>query len=215
MTTRIARHKVTKQAILGAVYEDEECRNHHPYHSMIGTNHPPLSNINNNNNDNNHNNNSGGGGVVGGFFCHNNHTNTIMDGTDKVAIMSTLEDLEKELKRRQEILFDEAERITEAQQLIVFNKAMKIEKNVKKMTIREFNQTYGVDVVSTVKTFLNNILHETDNSPTTKKRILTTTTTTTSSNNQQTPGGIFTKKKINIMATPYTITRTVRKGEIM
>ena len=209
MTTRIARHKATKQAILGAVYEDEECRDHHhhPYDSMIGTNQPPpLSNITNNSNNDNHN----SCGVVDGFFCHNN--NAIMDGTDKVAIMSNLEDLEKQLKRRQELIFDEAERITEAQQLTVFNKAMKIEKNVKKMTIREFNQTYGVDVISTVKTFLNNILHDHDqtNSHNAKKRIVTT-----SNNYQQTPGGIFAKKKTNIMATPYTITRTVRKGEIM
>lgn len=198
MTTRIARHKVTKQTILGAVYEDDE--------NMTGTctggnvtHFPPI--LKNQSGENNND---------GGFFWHS------MDGTDKVAVMSNLDDLEKQLKRRQEMISDEAERIMEAQQLTVFNKAMKIEKNVKKMTIRDFNQTYGVDVISTVKNFLNNIIEEQDekNNHTTanKKRVLTTSN---SINVQKTPGGIFAKNKSNIMATPYTVTRTVRKGEMM
>lgn len=177
MASRTMRHAATKRTILGTLYEND-C---------------DLTSSTTE---------TGKGIVKSTYFDECPELHSELDGTDTETVMLLLDDFEKKMKRQKDKIINQAERAMEAQQLIVFNKAMKLDKNIKKMTIREFNKAHGVDYISNVLNLLKNIDNETN-----KKRVVNKYPIL------QTPAS-FANKKLKV-TTPSTVMRTVKKGEIV
>lgn len=155
-----------------------------------------------------------------------------LDGTSKDAVRLLLEDLEGKVKQIQdEIAMKERDAI-QALQEVYYVKTMKIEKKVKKMTIREFNETYmkgGIsssdndgggeangqqqgDILNLVKSLAKDIANNSDG---TRGRYdqqeeVVVDDKDTMRMELETPA-----RNIGAMRTPATITRTVKRGEIL
>lgn len=118
-----------------------------------------------------------------------------LDGTNPDQVRLLLEDLDLHLKQKQEIITADMETGKQEQQQLYFSGMMKLKKDVKKMTVRDFNAQYNCDLLQMLKDVASCAVMG-------KKR---------THMDMETPApGKGSKKAI---MTPSTRSRTVRKGE--
>ncbi len=138
------------------------------------------------------------------------------------SIQVLLQDIQRQVQARKESLSIKGAEINKRQQEVFFVNSMKIEKSVKKMTIREFNQNYmgGENIISAMKQIIDDSARTNAssgcNNPGAKKRVRQLPPGTYAQGShlylpletpvRQLKPGIPTR-------TPGTILRTVRKNE--
>ena len=147
------------------------------------------------------------------------------DGTNAESINILLEDIEKEVKNLQESIAIKCCEAIKRQHEAYFRKAMKIEKSVKKMKIKDFNQKYmkknnddgnvnpvNKDIIALMKSFMNDVAENngSSNSALGKKRFRNFGPGFNSMD-LETPSRPTGRN----LRTPGTVLRTAKKGEIL
>lgn len=149
------------------------------------------------------------------------------DSTNSESIKVLLEDIEKEVKRLQESVAIKCCEAIKKQHETYFLKTMKIEKSVKKMTVREFNEKYmknnvrnndemqKTDIIALMKSVMIESNSNQGNyavSTMGKKRFRDDMPGMNTAMNLETPARPL---RVGNMRTPGTILRTAKRGETL
>ena len=149
------------------------------------------------------------------------------DSTNSESIKVLLEDIEKEVKRLQESVAIKCCEAIKKQHETYFLKTMKIEKSVKKMTVREFNEKYmknnvrnndevqNADIVALMKSVMIESNCNQGNSAVStmgKKRFRDDMPGKNTAMSLETPARPL---RVGNMRTPGTVLRTAKRGETL
>jgi len=131
-----------------------------------------------------------------------------------------LQDIQREVKARQESLSIKGVEISKNLQEVFFVGGMKVERSVKKMTVREFNEKFlkgsGENIINVMKDIMKNTKAASVGA---KKRVRgagytnTNTNTNTPANHLVLETPVRQLKAGKASRTPGTILRTAKKGE--
>lgn len=145
-------------------------------------------------------------------LCHN------IDGSDAEHVRLLIDDIEKGVKKQQEVITVIADKANQEQQELMFLGSLKLETSIRKMTIRNASKKYGVDVLDMIKSIaqggaVNGAFRTAGSAG--KKRIRSDLAQGKRAEMMDPETPARSTRAGTSMKTPATAIRTIKRGEAM